>query len=117
MYVMQLDGPEYCQDCQAVFMLLYNCCNHECGAGNREALAWIEPRIEAQDGQAAFSSFRAHFEGEGPMAMCHNQAFAHLHSLHWKNEASMTFTAFSSALKNAYDIVSEDAAYADKQSV
>jgi hypothetical protein len=29
----------------------------------------------------------------------------------------MTFTAFSSALKNAYDIVSEDAAYADKQSV
>jgi hypothetical protein len=50
MYAMRLDGPEYRQDCQAVFTLLYNCCNHERGAGNREALAWIEPHIEAQDG-------------------------------------------------------------------
>jgi hypothetical protein len=29
----------------------------------------------------------------------------------------MTFAAFSSALKNAYDIVSEDAAYADEHKV
>jgi hypothetical protein len=117
MYAMRLDGPEYRQDCQAVFTLLYNCCNHERGAGNREALAWIEPHIEAQDGREAFASFRAHFEGEGPTSMRRNQAFAQLRSLHWKNEASMTFAAFSSALKNAYDIVSEDAAYADEHKV
>jgi hypothetical protein len=117
MYAMRLDGPEYRQDCQAVFTLLYNCCNHERGAGNREALAWIEPHIEAQDGRAAFASFRVHFEGEGPSAMRRNQAFAQLRSLHWKNEASMTFAAFSSGLKNAYDIVSEDAAYADEHKV
>jgi len=117
MYAMRLDGPEYRQDCQAVFTLLYNCCNHERGAGNREALAWIEPHIEAQDGRAAFASFRAHFEGEGPTAMRRNQAFAQLRSLHWKNEASVTFAAFSSALKNAYDIVSEEAPYADEHKV
>lgn len=57
MYAMQLDGPEYHQDCQAVFTQLYNCCNHEPLAGNREALAWIEPHIKAQDGRAAFASF------------------------------------------------------------
>jgi hypothetical protein len=76
MYAMQLDGPEYRQECQAVFTLLYNCCNHEREAENREALAWIEPHIEAQDGRAAFASFRAHFKGEGPTAMRRNQAFA-----------------------------------------
>jgi hypothetical protein len=98
-------------------MLLYNCCNHERGAGNREALAWIEPHIEAQDGRAAFASFQAHFKGEGPTVMHRNQAFAQLRSLHWKNEASMTFASFSSALKNAYDIVLEDAVYAVKHKV
>jgi hypothetical protein len=117
MYAMRLDGPEYRQDRQAVFTLLYNCCNHERAVGRREALAWIEPHIESQDGRAAFESFRAHFEGEGPSAMRRNQAFAQIRSLHWKNEASMTFAAFSSALKNAYDIVSEDAAYADEHKV
>jgi hypothetical protein len=117
MYAMRLDGPEYRQDRQAVFTLLYNCCNHERATGRREALAWIEPHIKSQDGRAAFESFRSHFEGEGPSAMRRNQAFAQIRSLHWKNEASMTFAAFSSALKNAYDIVSEDAAYADEHKV
>jgi hypothetical protein len=92
-------------------------CNHERAVGRREALAWIKPHIESQDGRAAFESFRSHFEGEGPSAMRRNQAFAQIRSLHWKNEASMTFAAFSSALKNAYDIVSEDAAYADEHKV
>jgi hypothetical protein len=117
MYAMRLDGPEYRQDRQAVFTLLYNCCNHERATGRREALAWIEPHLESQDGRAAFESFRSHFEGEGPSAMRRNQAFAQIKSLHWKNEGSMTFAAFSSALKNAYDIVSEDAAYADEHKV
>jgi hypothetical protein len=117
MYAMQLDGPEYRQDRQAVLTLLYNCCNHERAVSLREALAWIEPHIESQDGRAAFESFRSHFEGEGPLAMRRNQAFAQIRSLHWKNEASMTFAAFSSALKNAYDIVSEDAANANKHKV
>jgi hypothetical protein len=117
MYAMRLDGPEYRQDRQAVFTLLYNCCNHERATGRREALAWIEPHIESQDGRAAFESFRAHFEGEGPSAMRRNQAFAQIKSLHWKNEGSMTFAAFSSALKNAYDIVSKDAAYSDEHKV
>jgi hypothetical protein len=49
--------------------------------------------------------------------MRRNQAFAQLQSLHWKSEASMTFAAFSSALKNAYDIVSEEAPYADEHKV
>jgi hypothetical protein len=114
---MRLDGPEYRQDCQAVFTLLYNCCNHERAAGRREALAWIEPHIETQDGRAAFHAFRDHFEGEGPTAMRRNQAFAQIRALHWRNEAAMTFAAFSSALKNAYDIVAQDAAYADEYKV
>jgi hypothetical protein len=78
MYAMRLDGPEYRQDRQAVFTLLYNCCNHERAVGRREALAWIEQHIETQDGRAAFESFRAHFEGEGPSAMRRNQAFAQI---------------------------------------
>jgi hypothetical protein len=49
--------------------------------------------------------------------MRRNQAFAQLQSLHWKSEASMTFAAFSSALKNAYDIVSEEAPYANEHKV
>jgi hypothetical protein len=49
--------------------------------------------------------------------MRRQQAFASLKSLHWKSETSMTFAEFSSALKNAYDIVSEDAAYADEYKV
>jgi hypothetical protein len=57
MYAMRLDGPEYRQDRQAVFTLLYNCCNHERASGRREALAWIEPQLESQDGRAAFKSF------------------------------------------------------------
>jgi hypothetical protein len=97
--------------------LLYNCCNHERAVGRREALAWIKQHIKSQDGRAAFESFHAHFEGEGPSAMRQNQAFAQIRSLHWKNEASMMFAAFSSALKNAYNIVSEDAAYADEHKV
>jgi hypothetical protein len=117
MYEMRLDGPEYLQDRQAVFTLLYTCCNHERAVGRREALAWIEQHIDSQDGRAAFDSFRTHFEGEGPTAMRRQQAFASLKSLHWKSETSMTFAEFSSALKNAYDIVSEDAAYADEYKV
>jgi hypothetical protein len=117
MYAMRLDGPEYQQDSQTVFTLLYNCCNHTAAVGRREALAWIEQHINTQDGRAAFASFREHFEGEGPTAMRRNQAFAQLKSLHWKNEASMTFAEFSSALKNAYDIVSEEAPYADEHKV
>jgi hypothetical protein len=116
-YGMRLDGPEYMQDWQAVFTLLYTCCNHERAVGRREALAWIEQHIDLQDGRAAFNSFRTHFEGEGPTAMRRQQAFAELKSLHWKSETSMTFATFSSALKNAYDIVSEDAAYADEYKV
>jgi hypothetical protein len=117
MYAMRLDGPEYQQDSQMVFTLLYNCCNHSAAIGRQEALTWIEPYINTQDGRAAFTSFREHFEGEGPTAMHRNQAFAQLKSLHWKNEALMTFAAFSLALKNAYDIVSEDAPYADEHKV
>jgi hypothetical protein len=49
--------------------------------------------------------------------MRRQQAFAELKSLHWKSETSMTFATFSSALKNAYDIVSEDAVYADEYKV
>jgi hypothetical protein len=80
-------------------------------------LAWIEQHIDSQDGRAAFDSFRTHFEGEGPTEMRCQQAFASLKSLHWKSETSMTFAQFSSALKTAYDIVSEDAAYADEYKV
>jgi hypothetical protein len=117
MYELRLDGPEYLQDRQAVFTLLYTCCNHERAVGRREALAWIEQHINSQDGRAAFDSFRTHFEGEGPTAMRRQQAFASLKSLHWKSETSMTFAQFSSSLKNAYDIVSVDAAYADEYKV
>jgi hypothetical protein len=111
---MCLDGPEYQQDSQTVFTLLYNCCNHTAAIGRQEALAWIEQHINTQDGHAAFALFREHFEGEGPTVMHRNQAFAQLKSLHWKNEDSMTFAEFSSALKNAYDIVSEEAPYANE---
>jgi hypothetical protein len=97
--------------------LLYTCCNHEHAVGHREALAWIKQHIDSQDGRAAFDSFRTHFEGEGPTAMRRQQAFASLKSLHWKSETLMTFAQFLSALKNAYDIISVDAAYADESKV
>jgi hypothetical protein len=116
-YAMHLDGPEFAQDNMSVYTMLYNYCNHERAVGRREALAWIEPQFDAQDGRAAFASFRTHFEGEGANTQRKDAAFADLKTLHWKSEMVMRFGKFASDLKNAYDIVSVDVQYADEHRI
>lgn len=117
MYAMRLDGPEFTQDNNAVYTLLYNCCNHEKASGRKEALAWIDPFFDTQNGRAAFAAFRTHFEGEGPTSTRKIQAFAQLKSLEWKSESSMPFSKFSSQLKTAYYEVKDDAPYSDEHKV
>jgi hypothetical protein len=112
-YAMRLDGPEFDQDNKAVYTLLYNCCNHEKAAGRTEAMAWIDPFFVAQDGRAAFAAFRNHFEGVGAMNIRRTSALAQIQQLHWKSELLVTFAEFSSKLKKAYDVLSEEAPYSD----
>jgi hypothetical protein len=112
-YAMRLDGPEFDQDNKAVYTLLYNCCNHEKAAGRTEAMAWIDPFFVAQDGRAAFAAFRNHFEGVGAMNVRRTSALAQIQQLHWKSELLVSFAEFSSKLKKAYDVLSEDAPYSD----
>lgn len=109
---MRLNGPEFEQDNQMVYSILYGCCK-----GRREALTWIEPFSAAQNGWAAFMAFSSHFEGEGPTTTRKAEAFAQIKSLHWKNETAMAFTTFSSHLKDAYDTVNGDAPYSDEHKV
>jgi hypothetical protein len=116
LYSLRHTGPEYEEDNKAVYAMLYNCCNHEkAGADTlREALVWIEPYFDQQDGRTAFIAFKRHFEGEGPTNTRKTQAFASLKTLHWRSEAAMPFSKFASALKKAYDIVAKDANYGDE---
>jgi hypothetical protein len=112
-YAMRLDGPEFEQDNKAVFTLLYNCCNHEKAAGRHEALAWIDPFAATQNGRAAFAAFRSHFEGDGAMNVRKTTALATIQRLVWTSELDDPFAKFSSELKKAYDVISEDAPYSD----
>jgi hypothetical protein len=93
--------------------MLYNCCNYEKAGANtlREALVWIKPYFDQQDGHAAFIAFKRHFEGEGPTNTRKTQAFASLKTLQLRSKTAMPFSKFASALKKAYDIVAKDANY------
>jgi hypothetical protein len=112
-YAMHLDGPEFEQDNKAVFTLLYNFCNHEKAAGRNEALAWIDPFAATQNGRAAFAAFRSHFEGDGAMNVRKTSALVTIQRLTWTSELDKPFAKFSSDLKKAYDVISEDAPYSD----
>jgi hypothetical protein len=112
-YAMRLDGPEFDQDNKAVFSLLYNCCNHEKATGRQEALAWIDPFSATQNGRSAFAAFRSHFEGTGAMNVRKTTALATIKRLTWETEMETPFAEFSSELKKAYDVISEDAPYSD----
>jgi hypothetical protein len=112
-YAMRLDGPEFDQDNKAVFLLLYNCCNHEKATGRQEALAWIDPFSATQNGRGAFAAFCSHFEGTGAMNVRKTTAFATIKRLTWETEMETSFAEFLSELKKTYDVISEDAPYSD----
>ena len=97
-----LTGPTFQADARKVHQLIKSFLQTE------SAEQWIKPFARHQNGRMDMEALRKHYSGEGNTSRRIAQAERYRDTLHYKNEKSMSFSAFLDKMQKMFNIFQEE---------